>query len=81
MSQSNMVYRIEDIDRAKREGVNSEFGHKRRPYDLFRWKYQSPICRARGVGGRKRKLHRMRCPHVENTQNKKYKKWLQHIYF
>ena len=44
MSQSNMVYRIEDIDRAKREGVNSEFGHKRRPYDLFRWK-GGPYCK------------------------------------
>ena len=44
MSQSNMVYRIEDIDRAKREGVNSEFGHKKKPYDLFRWK-GGPYCK------------------------------------
>ena len=44
MAQSNMVYRIEDIDRAKREGVNSEFGHKGKPYDLFRYK-GGPFCK------------------------------------
>tara|TARA_R100000808_G_scaffold24862_1_gene58846 strand:+ start:2420 stop:4357 length:1938 start_codon:yes stop_codon:yes gene_type:complete len=44
MAQSNMVYRIEDIDRASRTGVNSEFGHKRRAYDLFRYK-GGPFCK------------------------------------
>ncbi len=44
MAQSNMVYRIEDIDRASRTGVNSEFGHKQRSYDLFRWK-GGPFCK------------------------------------
>ena len=44
MAQSNMVYRIEDIDRASRNGVNSEFGHKKEPYDLFRWK-GGPFCK------------------------------------
>jgi len=37
-SSSGVVYRIEDIDRASREGVNSNFGHKGRAYDLFRFK-------------------------------------------
>ena len=44
MAQSNMVYRIEDIDRASRGGVNSEFGHKGGAYDLFRWK-GGPFCK------------------------------------
>jgi hypothetical protein len=33
-----VVYRIEDIDKASRSGVNSNFGHKGRAYDLFRFK-------------------------------------------
>jgi hypothetical protein len=32
------VYRIEDIDQASRKGVNSNFGHKSQPYDLFKYK-------------------------------------------
>jgi hypothetical protein len=32
------VYRLEDIDKASREGVNSAFGHKGQPYDLFKFK-------------------------------------------
>tara|TARA_B100000902_G_scaffold318069_2_gene309912 strand:- start:2145 stop:3983 length:1839 start_codon:yes stop_codon:yes gene_type:complete len=32
------VYRIEDIDKASREGVNQQFGHKGRKYDLFKYK-------------------------------------------
>ena len=44
MAQSNMTYRIEDIDRASRGGVNSEFGHNRSAYDLFRWK-GGPFCK------------------------------------
>ena len=37
------VYRLEDIDKASREGVNSEFGHKSQPYDLFKYK-GGPYC-------------------------------------
>ena len=44
MAQSNMTYRIEDSDRASRGGVNSEFGHNRSAYDLFRWK-GGPFCK------------------------------------
>lgn len=37
-SKAGNVYRLEDIDRASREGVNSELGHKKQPYDLFKYK-------------------------------------------
>jgi hypothetical protein len=37
------VYRIEDIDTASKKGVNQKFGHKKKPYDLFRWK-GGPYC-------------------------------------
>ena len=35
---NNIVYRLEDIDKASREGVNKSFGHKGQPYDLFKYK-------------------------------------------
>lgn len=38
LSKAGFVYRIEDIDKASREGVNRQLGHKGRPYDLFRFK-------------------------------------------
>ena len=40
MSRSgrNIVYRIEDIDKASRAGVNKSFGHKGKSYDLFKYK-------------------------------------------
>ena len=38
LASKGIVYRIEDIDKASREGVNRQFGHKRRKYDLFRFK-------------------------------------------
>lgn len=38
LSRAGFVYRIEDIDKASREGVNRQLGHKGRPYDLFRFK-------------------------------------------
>ncbi len=37
-TKQKIVYRIEDIDKASREGVNRQLGHKGRPYDLFRFK-------------------------------------------
>ena len=33
-----VVYRLEDIDKATRDGVNKSFGHKGQPYDLFKYK-------------------------------------------
>jgi len=38
LADNNVVYRIEDIDYASRQGVNEKFGHKQKPYDLFRYK-------------------------------------------
>ena len=38
LAKSGFVYRLEDIDKASREGVNKQLGHKGRPYDLFRFK-------------------------------------------
>lgn len=37
-SRGGEVYRLEDIDRASREGVNQSLGHKGQPYDLFKYK-------------------------------------------
>jgi len=38
LSRSGVVYRLEGIDAASRDGVNSNLGHKGRPYDLFKFK-------------------------------------------
>jgi len=38
MQRVGTVYRLEDIDRASRLGVNESFGHKGEPYDLFKFK-------------------------------------------
>ena len=38
MMNRNKVYRLEDIDKASRDGVNRTFGHKQKPYDLFKFK-------------------------------------------
>lgn len=37
-TENGVVYRLEDIDKASREGVNRRFGHKGEPYNLFKWK-------------------------------------------
>ena len=38
LAKSGFVYRLEDIDKASREGVNKQLGHKGKAYDLFRFK-------------------------------------------
>jgi len=38
LSRSGIIYRLEDIDRASRDGVNMQLGHKGQPYDLFKFK-------------------------------------------
>ena len=38
LSNQGTVYRLEDIDKASREGVNRQLGHKGRKYDLFKYK-------------------------------------------
>lgn len=35
---NGVVYRLEDIDKASREGINRELGHKGQAYDLFKFK-------------------------------------------
>jgi hypothetical protein len=35
---NGVVYRLEDIDKASRAGVNKQLGHKGQPYDLFKFK-------------------------------------------
>lgn len=37
-TRNGVVYRLEDIDKASREGVNKSHGHKGKPYDLFKFK-------------------------------------------
>ena len=37
-TNNGVVYRLEDIDKASREGVNRELGHKGKNYDLFKFK-------------------------------------------
>ena len=37
-SRAGVVYRLEDIDKASRAGVNQSFGHKGQAYDLFKFK-------------------------------------------
>lgn len=37
-TRNGVVYRLEDIDKASRQGLNKSFGHKGTPYDLFKFK-------------------------------------------
>lgn len=37
-TNNGVVYRLEDIDKASRAGVNEELGHKGQPYNLFKFK-------------------------------------------
>lgn len=37
-TRNGVVYRLEDIDKASRGGVNQSHGHKGQPYDLFKFK-------------------------------------------
>ena len=38
LSADNIVYRLEDINRASEDGVNKELGHEGRAYSLFKFK-------------------------------------------
>ena len=38
LAKAGFVYRLEDIDKASREGINKQLGHKGKAYDLFRFK-------------------------------------------
>ena len=37
-TRKGVVYRLEDIDKASREGLNKSHGHKGQPYDIFKYK-------------------------------------------
>jgi len=37
-TRNGVVYRLEDIDKASREGLNKSHGHKGQPYDIFKYK-------------------------------------------
>lgn len=37
-TRNGVVYRLEDIDKASRDGVNKSFGHNGQAYDLFKYK-------------------------------------------
>lgn len=37
-TNNGVVYRLEDIDKASRQGINKSFGHKGQAYDLFKFK-------------------------------------------
>ena len=38
LSRANIVYRLEDIDRASKDGVNKQLGHDGKSYNLFKFK-------------------------------------------
>jgi hypothetical protein len=37
-TRNGVVYRLEDIDKASRDGINKSFGHNGQAYDLFKYK-------------------------------------------
>ena len=63
------VYRLEDIDKASREGVNSTFGHKGKPYDLFKYK-GGPNCKHIW----KKVLFRLKDKTIESPEFSDYKR-------
>ena len=68
MANAGIVWTIEDIDDASREGVNKQLGHKGRSYDLFKFK-GGVYCRHKWV----RKLYRLRANTEESNNLADYK--------
>jgi len=68
MADTGIVWRIEDIDKASREGVNKQLGHKGRSYDLFKFK-GGIYCRHKW----KKVLYRLRANTEESNNLKDYK--------
>jgi hypothetical protein len=63
------VYRLEDIDKASRQGANSELGHNSQPYDLFKFKggvYCHHVC--------KKVLFRVKNKSIESPEFSDYKR-------
>lgn len=69
LSKDGVVYRIEDIDRASRDGVNKTLGHNGKPYDLFKFK-GGIYCRHKWV----RVLYRLESNTEPSDNLKAYKK-------
>jgi hypothetical protein len=63
------VYRLEDIDKASREGVNKTFGHQGQPYDLFKYK-GGPYCNHVW----KKVLYRLKSKTIESPEFSDYKR-------
>lgn len=63
------VYRLEDIDKASRDGVNDSFGHKGQAYDLFKYK-GGPYCHHTW----KKVLYRLKSNTIESPEFSDYKR-------
>ena len=68
LARKGIVWTIEDIDRASREGVNKQLGHKKKKYDLFKFK-GGVYCRHAW----RRKLYRLRANTEESNNLEDYK--------
>jgi len=69
LSKAGVVYRLEGIDQASRDGVNDRLGHKGRPYDLFKFK-GGVYCRHKWI----RALYRLKSNTKPSDDLSDYKK-------
>ena len=69
LSSAGVVYRLEGIDAASRDGVNERLGHKGKPYDLFKFK-GGVYCRHKWV----RALYRLKSNTKPSDDLSDYKK-------
>jgi len=69
LSREGIVYRLEDIDKASREGVNKQLGHKGKAYDLFKFK-GGIYCRHKWM----RQLYRLKANTKPSKDLSDYKK-------
>jgi len=69
LSSAGVVYRLEGIDAASRDGVNDRLGHNGKPYDLFKFK-GGVYCRHKWV----RVLYRLKSNTKPSDELNDYKK-------
>jgi len=69
LSRTGIIYRLEDIDKASREGVNKQLGHKGKAYDLFKFK-GGIYCRHKWM----RQLYRLKANTKPSKDLSDYKK-------
>jgi len=69
LSNAGVVYRLEGIDAASRDGVNDRLGHNGKPYDLFKFK-GGVYCRHKWV----RVLYRLKSNTKPSDELNDYKK-------